>query len=105
VLKDVAKLLLQNVRQSDKVARYGGEEFVLLLGDTGPELAAQVAEKLRQLVKVSPLADGRFTGLTLSAGVATTAGFDTPEQLFERADRALYQAKESGRDRVVIWQT
>ncbi len=104
MLKEVARLLSGNVRQSDKIARYGGEEFVLLLADTGPEAARQVAEKLRQTVKTTPLADGRVVGLTLSAGVAVTTGWDSPEQLFERADRALYQAKEQGRDQVVIWQ-
>ena len=104
VLKDVARLLVQNVRQSDMVARYGGEEFVVLLGDTGPDTAAAVAEKLRQVVKTAPLAAGRVTGLTLSAGVAGTDGADAPERLFERADRALYQAKEGGRDRVIVWQ-
>jgi diguanylate cyclase (GGDEF)-like protein len=103
MLQEVARLLVGNVRQSDKVARYGGEEFVLLLADTGPEAARQVAEKLCQLVKSTPLAGGRLTGLTLSAGVAVTTGWDSPEELFDRADRALYQAKEHGRDQVVIW--
>ncbi len=102
LLKDVARLLVQSVRQSDRVARYGGEEFVVLLADTGAEAAAQVAEKLRQLVKRTPLADGRVVELTLSAGVAETSGQETPEQLFDRADRALYQAKQGGRDQVVI---
>ena len=103
MLQEVARLLTGNVRQADKVARYGGEEFVLLLADTGPEAARQVAEKLCQVVKSTPLADARLTGLTLSAGVAVTGGWDSPEELFDRADRALYEAKELGRDQVVIW--
>lgn len=103
VLKDVARLLVEKVRQTDMVARYGGEEFVVLLADTKPEAAAQVAEKLRAQVKETPLARGQVLGLTLSAGVAGTSGSDTAEQLFARADRALYQAKAEGRDRVVIW--
>ena len=103
VLKDVARLLLDNVRQSDKVARYGGEEFVVMLAETTPEAAAQVAEKLRLIVKNAALAGGVVRGLTLSAGVAGTSGSETVEQLFERADRALYQAKNAGRDRVVVW--
>jgi diguanylate cyclase (GGDEF)-like protein len=103
LLKDVAQMLVEHVRQTDIVARYGGEEFVVLLCDTRGETAAAVAEKLRQLVSESRLASGRVGGLTLSAGVASTTGEDTPEQLFERADRALYQAKEAGRDRVVVW--
>jgi diguanylate cyclase (GGDEF)-like protein len=103
VLKDVARLIQDNVRQTDKVARYGGEEFVVMLGETRPEAAAQVAEKLRLVVKDAPLAGGQVRGLTLSAGVASTRGGETVEQLFDRADRALYSAKNTGRDRVVIW--
>jgi diguanylate cyclase (GGDEF)-like protein len=103
VLKDVAKLLMENVRQSDTVARYGGEEFVLLLPDTSPEAAAQVADKLCQIVKRTELAGGKVKGLTLSAGVAGTQGQISAEQLFERADRSLYRAKRGGRDRVVVW--
>ena len=103
LLKEVARLLLQNVRQSDIVARFGGDEFVVLLVDTKLTAAVQVAEKLRQVVKSTPLAENLVLGLTLSAGVATTAEADTAEKLFECADKALYQAKNSGRDRIVAW--
>ena len=101
LLKDVGRLLRANVRQSDMVARYGGEEFVLLLADTGHEAAMQVAEKLRQIVRCDALADGLVRGLTLSAGVATVRGEESAEELFARADHALYAAKDQGRDRVV----
>ncbi len=103
VLKDVARLIVENVRKSDHVARYGGEEFVVLLEATDTDTAGKVAEKLCQLVKITSLADGLIRGLTLSAGVATTRGGASAEELFERADRALYQAKDQGRDRVVLW--
>ncbi len=103
ILKDVADLLSQNIRQSDMIARYGGEEFVVLLSDTSPTLASQVAEKLCTVVKEATLADKQIRGLTLSAGVACTEGFESAEELFERADRALYRAKKNGRDRVVVW--
>ena len=103
VLKDVAKLFVDNVRQSDRVARYGGEEFVVLLESTSLEIAGKVAEKLCWLVKSTPLAEGKVCGLTLSAGVATTKGTCTPDELFENADKALYRAKDLGRDRVVLW--
>lgn len=103
VLKDVANLLVQSVRQSDIVARYGGEEFVVLLSDTRAESAIQVAEKLRQVIRKASLAEGRVTNLTLSAGVASTRGTGTAEELFDHADKALYQAKQSGRDKVVVW--
>lgn len=101
LLKDVGRLLQTSVRQSDMVARYGGEEFVLLLADTGLDAAVQVAEKLCQLVRREALAGGRVRGLTLSAGVATMRGDESAESLFARADRALYVAKDQGRDRVV----
>ena len=103
VLKDVARLIVDNVRKSDHVARYGGEEFVVLLENTSREAAGLVAEKLCRLVKAAPLAEGLIKGLTLSAGVATTGGETSPEELFEHADRALYRAKDQGRDRVVLW--
>jgi diguanylate cyclase (GGDEF)-like protein len=101
VLKEIARLLVENVRGTDVVARYGGDEFVVLLAETSVQAAAQVAEKLRDRVKQSALAGGVVSGLTLSAGVAGSQGRESPEQLFERADRALYAAKEGGRDRVV----
>jgi diguanylate cyclase (GGDEF)-like protein len=104
VLKDVAHLIRSSVRQSDRVARYGGEEFVLLLGETSEKEAAHVARKLCRLVKASPLAGGKVDGLTLSAGVASTDGDETHEQLFQRADQALYRAKSEGRDRVLVWR-
>lgn len=101
VLKDVARILSSDVRGSDVVARYGGEEFIVLLRSTTREAAVQVAEKLRAKIKESPLAGGVVQGVTLSAGVATTAGGESAHALFDRADRALYRAKLGGRDRVV----
>lgn len=103
LLKEVGRLLTQHIRASDIVARYGGEEFVVLLSDTVPEAAAQVAEKLRQMIKNAALASGRVTGMTLSAGVAGTVGLESADELFSRADKALYQAKAQGRDCVVVF--
>lgn len=102
LLKGVAALLVEHVRATDLVARYGGEEFVVLLRETTVEAAASVAEKLRATVKGQSFADGVVEGLTVSAGVACTSGREAPEELFERADRALYRAKEEGRDRVCV---
>ena len=62
-----------------------------------------MAEKLRLMVKQASLADGAVRGLTLSAGVAGSDGHETVEELFARADQALYLAKHQGRDRVVVW--
>jgi diguanylate cyclase (GGDEF)-like protein len=103
LLKDVARLITDNVRAGDTVARYGGEEFVVLVRDTPADVAAGVAEKLCALVKSTPLARGRIQGLTLSAGLASSVGSESVEELFDRADRALYRAKATGRDKVVVW--
>lgn len=102
VLKDVAHIIVGHLRGSDMVARYGGEEFVLLLRHTSTEAAVRVAEKLRERVKGALLAAGQVGGLTMSAGVATSEVDDDPNSLFARADRALYAAKQGGRDRVAV---
>ena len=102
ILKEVAQILVDQVRSSDLVARYGGEEFVVLFKDTPVEVARVVAEKLRVFVKDHKLAAGRVEGLTLSAGVAEVRSGEDAEQLFARADAALYEAKRGGRDRVVV---
>jgi diguanylate cyclase (GGDEF)-like protein len=104
VLKAVARVLRDSVRRVDTVARWGGEEFVVLLPKLGPAEAATVAEKLRAAVSglevggAEALPGGR---LTVSVGVAAYPE-DSPEaeDLLDCADRALLQAKRTGRDRV-----
>ncbi len=99
VLKNIATLLKNNVRKSDFVARFGGEEFALLLDGASLEQAVDVAQKLRELIS-----NWRFTAgetelaITMSFGVATFAEQDSQETLFERADKALYSAKQNGRN-------
>lgn len=101
-LKTIAGLLAKKIRETDFLARYGGEEFVLLMPGADREAAANVAEKLRQVVASASF---RFRGqpvsITLSGGVAEFHGHDTAESVFARADEALYQAKEQGRNRIV----
>lgn len=104
VLKDVAHRLKNGLRQSDIVGRYGGEEFALLLPDTNPEQAREVVERLRVSIAASPVdAGGRGVNVTVSFGLAgrSTDG-ETLEQLLIAADRALYRAKETGRNRVEV---
>ena len=98
-LARIAEILRKTTRGVDCVARYGGEEFVVMLLETTVGTAAIVAERMRARVASEQFAGGR---ITISIGVAEcpTHG-DTPESLLESADAALYEAKDSGRDRVV----
>ena len=103
VLKALADILVRAVRASDIAVRYGGEEFLLVLADTGVEAAMGVAEKIRGEVEATkiPLAGG-ILQKTISIGVAEyPADSDTFWQVVKFADVALYQAKTSGRNRVV----
>ena len=100
VLREIAALVRDNVRENDTLARWGGEEFMVLSLRTGPDRALRVAERLRQAV-----ADHAFTGVprqvTSSFGVAIHTPNETGQTLAKRADQALYQAKETGRNKVV----
>ena len=107
VLARVAELLQGAVRECDRVFRFGGEEFVLLLPETERVGAMVVAQRARRKVKQT-FDDEEFAGqrigLTVSAGISTYPhdGNEAPV-LLEAADRALYHAKEEGRDRVVAY--
>ena len=104
LLAEVASTLGRSVRDSDLVARYGGEEFVVMLPETTGDAAVAVAEKLRRAVADREFAQGDVrVRLQLSAGVAGSEGqgLEEPAELVTRADRALYVAKRTGRDRVV----
>lgn len=103
-LKLVAKLVRQTTRRTDLVARYGGEEFTVLLLGADRIQATQHAERIRQTIADTACPHGEkqpMGYLSISVGVAT-APLDalTRENLFEAADRALYKAKQRGRDRV-----
>lgn len=105
VLKEFARRIRSTVRGADLACRYGGEEFVVVMPDTDAAAAAMIAERLRDIIERTPFAlPGSDVGLSLTAslGIATNApGVDTPEQLLKQADKALYEAKNSGRNRVV----
>ncbi len=96
-------LLQQTVRKLDIPCRYGGEEFAIILPDTNLAASIPVAERIRQRIAESPLTiSGKSLKITVSLGIATYA--DQQEinvtELVEQADRYLYQAKETGRNRV-----
>jgi diguanylate cyclase (GGDEF)-like protein len=104
-LRELAKVITANVRRpADLVARYGGEEFSVILAETDSTGAAQTAEHIRQAVEQMQRVEGADVAMTVSIGISTwTAAVEMSlEQLLFAADKALYQAKEGGRNRVVV---
>lgn len=102
-LRIVAEQLRDALRTGDLLARYGGEEFAVVLMDTNAQTGQRIAEALRQRVERTSFRCKEVpVSITLSAGVAPLYAGDTPESVFERADRALYQAKREGRNRCVV---
>ncbi len=104
VLRDVAQLLTETIRGNDIVARYGGEEFLVLLPETDDAGAESFAERIRVAVEAhefNSAAEGSVLRLTASIGVAVfpAARIESVEDLFARADAALYRAKADGRNR------
>jgi len=98
-LKIIAQLMTTYVRQSDYVFRIGGEEFVLLLTNTAQDNANKLVKKMRAGIAASSFHfKGEPVTLTLSAGITETRNGDDVESIYERADKALYKAKHSGRD-------
>jgi diguanylate cyclase (GGDEF)-like protein len=101
VLKEFSGILQQSLRITDRISRYGGDEFVVLLTDTSRDVAVTVLERI-----CSRVAQHDWTSLapgitvTVSIGVAEIMSGNTITQTFERADNALYQAKQSGRNGV-----
>ena len=102
LLRAVAELLDRHKRNDDFLARIGGEEFVLLLPMTALDAALAVANKLRAVIEAATFHHkGRREKVTISCGVAEFGVGDTPSVVYDRADRALYRAKEEGRNRCV----
>jgi diguanylate cyclase (GGDEF)-like protein len=102
VLRALARVGMAQVRKNDVLARWGGEEFVLLLQDIGPAMAHVAVERLRQRVIAEPVPlDGLALPITFSAGLTQHVVGETVEQTLGRADRALYEAKAQGRNRIV----
>lgn len=98
LLQRIAELLGRCTRKADLLARWGGEEFILVLPQTTLAHALTAAEKMRALVQAQVFEHGR---VTLSAGVALHAPTETLEATINRADRAMYRAKEAGKNQVV----
>jgi diguanylate cyclase (GGDEF)-like protein len=101
VLRTFAITVFANIRGMDRFGRYGGEEFLLILPETSSDAAAHMLNRLRMIVADldwSALSHGM--AVTISAGVATLNPDETADALLTRADKALYEAKEAGRNRV-----
>lgn len=113
VLQAIAETCQRKLRKSDIFGRYGGEEFVIIMPETDEQRAWNVAERLRRsIVHISiPINDGAIA-ITISLGVATLSpedlcsdnSGDLLEKLIDKADQALYQAKQAGRNRVIVHQ-
>lgn len=101
VLRELSRLIRENLRGTDIFARWGGEEFIILTPETSVEDAVQLAEKLRRLME-SFRTEG-LPAFTSSFGLAGCEKVDNLDTLFAKADQALYHAKEAGRNRVVAY--
>ena len=105
VLQIMAKEIVTRIRKTDFVARYGGEEFVLILPETDEDTAFEVIDKTREMIGRLPFHfREEKIQITMSFGIVAFDTVDSPEELFERADQALYRAKNAGRNQVVKWQ-
>ena len=103
VLRRMAAIFMESVRSSDYVARYGGEEFMIVLPETGMEKAMNGAKRIRKRLAREKFGNGRNQiSITISVGIATYPDHgEDPETLISKADAALYQAKKTGRNKVV----
>lgn len=110
ILRTVAKIIRSQLREYDIAGRYGGEEFSILLPFTKIEEAKMVAERLRKTIentvvdisKVNPDSETKEISVTLSLGIYEIKSTDKDEDLLKKADKALYQAKNTGRNKVVV---
>jgi len=106
ILKDIAKIIKKTVRNIDISARYGGEEFVVILTSTSQKEACRIAERIRKNIqKYSFTFNNESIKVTVSIGVSTYPEIaKTKDELFTTADKALYKAKENGRNLVILWK-
>nr|WP_275943911.1 GGDEF domain-containing protein [Gluconacetobacter takamatsuzukensis] len=104
-LRHVADIIMNTVRSNDFVFRYGGEEFLIVLTESSSADAADCAERIRSRIEQSaiPCSTGATLSLTISGGIATFQGGVKISTLIDQADRALYAAKDAGRNRIEIY--
>ena len=100
VLKEIAYIMSQNFRQTDTLFRYGGEEFVVILTETPKYTAKVPLERLRKKIETNVFKfNNREINLTVSIGVTSRIDFEKSSEMFEDADKALYKAKDEGRNK------
>jgi len=106
ILQHASRIARSVLRGYDVLARYGGEEFIAMLSDTTGPQAALLAERIRKIVEQRPhiTEDGEAIKATVSLGVATARAPYDKKELISHADQALYRAKETGRNRVVVFR-
>lgn len=103
VLALTAKQLHDHTRDTDFIARFGGEEFVMLLPNTSKDAALFLVEQLRELIQTTGFnSNGQAVPVTISCGLTELLDDDTEDSFFERADKALYEAKHNGRNQCVV---
>ena len=102
VLKGISTVIKDTIRQSDVLYRYGGEEFLVLLGQTTTEGAKLLADRIRENIANVDTINGHKSDVTVSLGLTTLTEKDSCQSFFDRADKALYQAKNTGRNKTVI---
>lgn len=103
VLKTIASIARQTIRQSDMLFRFGGEEFLILLSQTGVQGAALLAERIREHIQeIDKIKGIDASSVTVSLGVTELKTSDDSKMIFDRADKALYQAKDKGRNCSVV---
>jgi len=101
VLKEIAYLMNKNFRQTDTLFRYGGEEFVVVLTETPKETAHIPMERLRKLVENHVFKfHNEEIKVTISVGINSKTDYESALYMFDDADKALYEAKKSGRNRI-----
>lgn len=103
VIKSLARLLKQRLRETDMVGRYGGEEFAIILSNTDGATAVKVLDAIREdFSRLRYLAEGKEFSATFSCGVADVSHFGESTKLCDAADKALYKAKHAGRNQVLL---
>src|SRR5215831_3423041 len=105
VLRRFGEIVREAIRSSDVAGRLGGEEFAVLFPESDAEAAHAVADRIRRRLSAERFEFERETfQISVSAGVAEASGSKDREQMMFQADKALYRAKEAGRDRVLVWE-